>query len=74
MYPSYRSGMAGERMGLGTEKPGEISANDDEFDSYRKRMMMAYRFRPNPLVSKKVFERIRFTEICNIMKIRIWSY
>jgi len=47
--PIGKSGMAGERMGLGTEKPGEISANDDEFDSYRKRMMMAYRFRPNPL-------------------------
>ena len=36
--------------GLGEEKPGEIQQEDDEFDLYRKRMMLAYRFRPNPLV------------------------
>ena len=36
--------------GLGEEKPGEIQSEDDEFDLYRKRMMLAYRFRPNPLV------------------------
>lgn len=35
--------------GLGEEKPGEIQQEDDEFDLYRKRMMLAYRFRPNPL-------------------------
>ena len=36
--------------GLGEEKPHEIQHQDDEFDLYRKRMMLAYRFRPNPLV------------------------
>ena len=36
--------------GLGEEKPGDIQQEDDEFDLYRKRMMLAYRFRPNPLV------------------------
>jgi len=35
--------------GLGNEKPDNVSAGDDEFDCYRKRMMLAYRFRPNPL-------------------------
>lgn len=35
--------------GLGEEKPGDIQQEDDEFDLYRKRMMLAYRFRPNPL-------------------------
>lgn len=35
--------------GMGTEKPSELSKDDDEFDAYRKRMMLAYRFRPNPL-------------------------
>ena len=40
-----------ERAGLGSDRPGEINEDDDEFDQYRKRMMMAYRFRPNPLVS-----------------------
>lgn len=38
--------------GLGEDKPGEVQSEDDEFDLYRKRMMLAYRFRPNPLVSK----------------------
>ncbi|XP_065584179.1 SURP and G-patch domain-containing protein 1-like, partial [Artemia franciscana] len=52
--------------GLGMEKPGELSTNDDEFDVYRKRMMLAYRFRPNPLMQylyqelqKKKMERDR---------------
>ncbi|KAK7574341.1 hypothetical protein V9T40_011532 [Parthenolecanium corni] len=35
--------------GLGVEKPDEVSQDDDEYDAYRKRMMLAYRFRPNPL-------------------------
>ena len=46
----FRSGVGLERMGLGTAKPGEIGEGDDEFDQYRKRMMLAYRFRPNPMV------------------------
>ena len=37
--------------GLGQEKPADLKAEDDEFDAFRKRMMLAYRFRPNPLVS-----------------------
>lgn len=35
--------------GLGTERPSNLSKEDDEYDAYRKRMMLAYRFRPNPL-------------------------
>ncbi len=31
-------------------KPHDLNQEDDEFDAYRKRMMLAYRFRPNPLV------------------------
>jgi splicing factor 4 len=27
----------------------EVEEGDDAFDQYRKRMMLAYRFRPNPL-------------------------
>lgn len=38
------------RLGLGTAQPGEVGEGDDEFDQYRKRMMLAYRFRPNPMV------------------------
>lgn len=35
--------------GLGIERPAELAKNDDEYDAFRKRMMLAYRFRPNPL-------------------------
>ncbi|RWS09192.1 SURP and G-patch domain-containing protein 1-like protein [Dinothrombium tinctorium] len=35
--------------GLGHVRPHELKDGDDEYDAYRKRMMLAYRFRPNPL-------------------------
>ncbi|CAE7745945.1 Sugp1, partial [Symbiodinium microadriaticum] len=35
--------------GVGTSSTHSAEDNDDEFDSYRKRMMLSYRFRPNPL-------------------------
>lgn len=38
-----------DSAGLGSERPDGVSRDDDEFDAYRKRMMLAYRFRPNPL-------------------------
>ncbi|RLN67092.1 hypothetical protein BBJ28_00009927 [Nothophytophthora sp. Chile5] len=40
----------GGGAGLGLQASGELTEDDDEFDQYRKRMMLAYRFRPNPLV------------------------
>jgi hypothetical protein len=47
----FRGKTSFDASGLGTEKPDDITNNDDEFDVYRKRMMLAYKFRPNPLVS-----------------------
>ncbi|XP_074507106.1 SURP and G-patch domain-containing protein 1 [Sebastes fasciatus] len=35
--------------GLGVDRPASLTKNDDEYDAFRKRMMLAYRFRPNPL-------------------------
>lgn len=35
--------------GVGVKPEHELAEGDDEFDSYRKRMMLSYRFRPNPL-------------------------
>jgi len=43
-----------EGQGLGTDKPADLEKDDDEFEAYRKRMMLAYRFRPNPLVTNAV--------------------
>jgi hypothetical protein len=44
-----RASTTGEH-GLGIERPETLKREDDEFEAYRKRMMLAYRFRPNPLV------------------------
>ena len=46
----FRSGTGADKKGLGVSEVHNLEAGDDEFDAYRKRMMMAYRFRPNPLV------------------------
>ena len=46
-----RANQRSENQGLGVDRPDEVSKDDDEFEAYRKRMMLAYRFRPNPLVS-----------------------
>ncbi|XP_076601637.1 SURP and G-patch domain-containing protein 1 isoform X1 [Chaetodon auriga] len=35
--------------GFGVERPAMLTKSDDEYDAFRKRMMLAYRFRPNPL-------------------------
>ncbi|XP_005476229.1 SURP and G-patch domain-containing protein 1 [Oreochromis niloticus] len=35
--------------GFGIDRPAELTKGDDEYDAFRKRMMLAYRFRPNPL-------------------------
>ncbi|WOK92585.1 hypothetical protein Cni_G01276 [Canna indica] len=45
--------MAGEvkkdHLGVGAHKPGEVTAEDDIYEQYKKRMMLGYRYRPNPL-------------------------
>lgn len=38
-------------LGVGAEQPGEVTADDDIYEQYKKRMMLGYKFRPNPLVS-----------------------
>ncbi|KAM7540676.1 hypothetical protein Aperf_G00000042761 [Anoplocephala perfoliata] len=47
--PVDRGNVHVEGVGLGVEKPSKLTEDDDEFEAYRKRMMLAYRFRPNPL-------------------------
>lgn len=36
-------------LGVGAEQPGEVSSEDDIYEQYKKRMMLGYRYRPNPL-------------------------
>ncbi|THU71874.1 hypothetical protein C4D60_Mb04t06110 [Musa balbisiana] len=38
-----------DNLGVGAQKPGEVTADDDIYEQYKKRMMLGYRHRPNPL-------------------------
>lgn len=46
--------MAGDvkmnNLGVGAHNPGEVTPEDDIYEQYKKRMMLGYRHRPNPLV------------------------
>lgn len=49
LEPLNMGGQSTETTGLGVQATHEVAEGDNEFDQYRKRMMLAYRFRPNPL-------------------------
>jgi hypothetical protein len=50
----YRGATPLNHGGLGQDRPSEPHRNDTEYQMYRKRMMLAYRFRPNPLVRTSI--------------------
>ncbi|KZV48732.1 SWAP (Suppressor-of-White-APricot)/surp domain-containing protein [Dorcoceras hygrometricum] len=39
-----------DNLGIGAHAPGEVTPEDDIYEQYKKRMMLGYRHRPNPLV------------------------
>ncbi|XP_033127209.1 SURP and G-patch domain-containing protein 1-like [Anneissia japonica] len=49
--PVNRAVQRSDNQGLGIDRPANLTKEDadNEYDAYRKRMMLAYRFRPNPL-------------------------
>lgn len=47
--PVNKGNQSVEGRGLGIDRPSGLNKEDDEYDAFRKRMMLAYRFRPNPL-------------------------
>ncbi|KAG8454905.1 hypothetical protein GDO86_001215 [Hymenochirus boettgeri] len=47
--PVNKGSTAIDGAGFGIDRPADLSKSDDEYDAFRKRMMLAYRFRPNPL-------------------------
>ena len=53
---AHRGKRSFDQAGVGATVPAEVKKEDDEFDLYRKRMMLAYKFRPNPLVSQEKFQ------------------
>ena len=46
---SAKGSSAQEKRGLGAKEHIQIEEGDDEFEQYRKRMMLGYKHRPNPL-------------------------
>ena len=51
--PVSAIGTANEKRGLGAKSRGDVEEGDDEFEVYRKRMMLGYKHRPNPLVNPR---------------------
>ena len=51
----YRAAPRENLQGLGANEVEAPNENDNEYEIYRKRMMLAYRFRPNPLVGIRLF-------------------
>ena len=45
-----------ERLGLGVDR-GQLTEEEDEFSTYRKRMMLSYKFRPNPMVNSIIISK-----------------
>lgn len=84
---SSRSGiatpiMAGDvktnNLGVGAQNPGEVTPDDDIYEQYKKRMMLGYRHRPNPLVlqfflSPLIANDFLFTACCVMLTIRFDS-
>nr|XP_020669933.1 SURP and G-patch domain-containing protein 1 [Pogona vitticeps] len=47
--PVNKGVTAVDGAGFGIDRPADLTKEDDEYEAFRKRMMLAYRFRPNPL-------------------------
>jgi len=48
--PYCRGKTTFDQAGIGSDVSTEVAKDDSMYDTYRKRMMLAYKFRPNPLV------------------------
>nr|CAD7453825.1 unnamed protein product [Timema tahoe] len=57
---TVRASTRPDNQGLGLDRPDDVLKGDDEYDAYRKRMMLAYRFRPNPLSDYDIAYSILF--------------
>lgn len=39
-----------DNLGVGASRPDQVTPEDDIYEQYKKRMMLGYKYRPNPLV------------------------
>lgn len=51
--PIVAGGVKKDNLGVGASNPGEVTPEDDIYEQYKKRMMLGYRYRPNPLVIRE---------------------
>lgn len=47
--------MKRDNLGVGASRPDQVTPEDDIYEQYKKRMMLGYKYRPNPLVSSISF-------------------
>ncbi|KAK9169531.1 hypothetical protein Syun_001671 [Stephania yunnanensis] len=47
--PVMAGNMKSNNLGIGAQHPCEVTPDDDIYEQYKKRMMLGYRHRPNPL-------------------------
>lgn len=55
--PIMAGGVKKNNLGVGAHQPGEVTADDDIYEQYKKRMMLGYKHRPNPLVLFFLFDK-----------------
>lgn len=48
--PITAGNVKSNNLGVGASQPGEVTPEDDIYEQYKKRMMLGYKYRPNPLV------------------------
>jgi hypothetical protein len=59
-----------DHLGVGAVQPGEVTSEDDIYEQYKKRMMLGYRYRPNPLVyclPLSAFQECYVISVCLIL-------
>ena len=66
-YHCCRGQTSLDGAGVGMGKPSNLTAEDDEFEAYRKRMLLAYSFSPTPLDSSShaIQFVVRWLELCS---------
>ncbi|XP_009757640.1 SURP and G-patch domain-containing protein 1-like protein [Nicotiana tabacum] len=47
--PITAGNVKSNNLGVGASQPGEVTPEDDIYEQYKKRMMLGYKYRPNPL-------------------------
>lgn len=61
-----------QNQGVGAGQGGDVSEGDDAFEIYKKKMMLSYRFRPNPLVCAAFCDILLVSRVASFGRGRIF--